>query len=338
MRKYTILIPHYKTAKMTAYCLSQVCKHSQGRDIRVVVIDNSPSEKDELVKCTQFENVPEHLKDKVWNYLPYPTDKMQSHGLAFDYAITEGMVKTDYFITLESDSFPTQDNWLDYYDNLIEQGYEMAASKMKLSGGEYLHPAGAMYKLSIWIEAKEFVEDINTEYHYLPNFILKDGFPCHIMLRHGIAAPKDSEFHHSYKHDVDIFKNINNYLPIAQSVFHQGMGSQQESYLTYGQRDIEYGKKDILNITDDLIYRMGYEPGQWFGYWHYSCEKKVKQIPTQIVWMPNRVNEQQEYTLTENGVKHLWGVTAYGTSPDNESLQDIINRKKQLINELYESI
>ena len=65
--------------------------------------------------------------------------------------------------------------------------------------------------------------------------------------------------------------------------------------------------------------------------------KKVKQIDTEIEWMPNRVNQQQEYTLTSNGVKHLWAVSAYHKM-ENEQFSDIINRKAQVVDELYNSI
>jgi hypothetical protein len=269
----------------------------------------------------------------------YPTDKIQSHGLAFDYALTHAHFIEDYIITLESDSFPTSDNWLSYYDNLIDEGYDMAASLMKLSGGTYYHPAGAMYKVSNWIEARQTAAELNRQYRYLPNYIYKDGFPCHTMV-HRDAKPdlRDLDIHSSYV-EGKTASNEAGYLPIAQSVFHQGMGFNQESYPTYGKRDTATGKQDFISVwTESLIYRMGYEPGQWFGYWHLANNKKVKTIQTETIWMDKRVNQQQEFTITENGVKHLWGVTAYGTSPDNEALQDIINRKKQLIEQLYESI
>jgi hypothetical protein len=328
MRKYTVIIPHYKTGKMTAYCIHQILKYSKGRELDIVVVDNSGGIGVEYL-----------LPFKDITLLTYPADKMQSHGLAFDYALQRLPFVQDYFITLESDSFPRNDIWLEYYDALIDEGYEMAASVLKLSGGTYYHPAGAMYKTSNWIEARQYVNELNAKYKYYPNYIHKDGFPCHIMIhKDGVIDYSGFTLHENYKNiDPDI--NARPYEPIAQSVFHQGMGFNQESYPTYGKRDLNTGKQDFISVwTESLIYRMGYEPGQWFGYWHLANNKKVKTIQTETVWMDKRVNQQQEYTITENGVKHLWGVTAYGTSPDNEALQDIINRKKQLIEQLYESI
>ena len=313
MRAYTILIPHYKT-KITAYCLHQIFKHS-GNRVNVVVISNSGNE---------GLNYLEPYADRITTII-YPLNRMQSHGLAFDYAIENGLVKTDYFITLESDSYPTNDNWLEYYDRLIDEGYDMAASRLKLSGGEYYHPAGAMYRLDSWHQCKEYVEKLNDEYRYYPNYLPKDGFNCHIM-ESAHVAPKGN------------IEQLNNYLPIAQSVFHNGMGYNQESYHTYGNRNTITGVDDFLKVHNDpIIYRMGYEPGQFFGYWHLATGKKVYSIPTEVTWMHNRVNQQQECTKTENGIIHIWGGTAMTLTSD-ASVEDITRRKTELTEQLYNSI
>lgn len=340
--RFSILIPHYKTGKMTAYCISQLLKFKGRHEIKIIIIDNSNGEGIEYFQ----KYIGPHPTYQI-QCITYPSDKLQSHGIAFDYAIEyyekEHFVQEriwdnmqgDYFITMESDSFPTQDNWLDYYENLINEGYDMSGSCLKLSGGQYIHPAGAMYRKSLWKEAREFVKHLNSTYNYYPNLGMKGLFPCHIMSNEILT-----DFplkHHSYN-NVNFEEQLRNYLPIAQSVFHNGMGCQQEDFNTYGQRNIASGTLDIGNdFTDKTIYRMGYEPGQWFSYWHYATGRKVKQIDTEIEWMPERRNQQQEYTLMSNGFKHLWGVTAYSGSND-ESTKDISNRKNQLMEELYQSI
>lgn len=340
--RFSILIPHYKTGKMTAYCIHKLLKHRGRHELSIIVIDNSNdgSEKyflntiDGATRNADCANFGDHPGCDMW-YIPYPKDLMQSHGIAFDYALSDlGDKISEYFITVESDSFPTQDNWLDYYESLINQGYDMVGSKMKLSGGEYIHPAGAMYKKSNWKEAKEFVKTLNEHYHYYPNLGMKDGFPCHIMSRERLTDFPDK--HHSYN-NVSFEDQLNSYLPIAQSVFHNGMGFKQESYLTYGHRNIAGEKTSIWGNQENTIYRMGYEPGQWFSYWHYATGKKVGEIPTQIHWMPNRVNQQQEQTVMENGFTHLWAVTAYHDCTD-PAVADIAKRKSELMNQLYESI
>ena len=82
---------------------------------------------------------------------------------------------------------------------------------------------------------------------------------------------------------------------------------------------------------------MGMEPGQWFCYWMLANEYKPYAIPTETTWMQNRENQQQERTVMENGFTHLWAVTAYNDATD-PALKDIIDRKKNLMEELYNSI
>jgi hypothetical protein len=303
---------------MTAYCLHQIKKHTK-RDIDIIVVSNSA------------EEGIEHFKQYDCTLLKYPTRLMQSHGIAFDFAMS--YVNTEYFITLESDSFPTQDSWLEYYDNIIKQGYDMAGSRLQLSGGEYIHPAGAIYKKSNYELALNEVKKINARYKYYPNLGMKDGASCHIMSIGTMSDFKDK--HHSYN-NLSFAAKLQKYKPCAKSVFHNGMGFKQESINTYGQRTIQSEKDFILmpEISDDIIYRMGYEPGQWFAYWHYANNKRVFEIPTTIKWMDNRVNQQQEFTLTENGLKHLWGITAYNLSDYNKDIEDILIFKKKQMEDL----
>ena len=310
-----ILIAHYKTGKMTAYTVAKIKRHSP--DARIIIIDNSLGEGLEYVDL-----------DGV-TVLTYPSDRMQSHGLAFDYAIPH--IDSDYFITLESDAFPTHNNWLDYYHDLIHKGYDMAGSRLQLSGGNYIHPAGAMYKVSNWKEAKHDV--MQYDYDYYPNMIMSEGFPHHCMIKKG-HLPK-GELHPSYAGGIESQRE--SYRPIAESVFHQGMGSNQESFSSYGRRNVTTGVQDMNAPISTQILRMGYEPGQWFGYWHLANDKKVFEVPTQVEWMPNRTGQQQEYTISQFGVKHLWGVTSYGLA-DAKEIADITARKQHLMNELYNEI
>jgi len=39
--KFTILLPHYKTGKMTAYTIAQFLKHKGKHDIEILVVDNN---------------------------------------------------------------------------------------------------------------------------------------------------------------------------------------------------------------------------------------------------------------------------------------------------------
>lgn len=330
--KFTILIPHYKQGQATAHAIYKCLKHKGKHDITIVVIDNSHDDSIEYI------TKPDGLR-YIPVIVPYPEDKLQSHGIAFDYAILNGHVHTDYFITLESDSFPTEDNWLDYYEYLIKSDIDAAGSLLQLSGGQYLHPCGAMYKTSTWHNAFHACISLYATFDYFPNMIRKDGFDYHVMLRKGTRVNPDAHVlasGYSYVDEEENYKKMHHYIPCTRP-FHNGMGAMQETINTYGARNIYTGIEDLRLPKDNVIFRVGYEPGQWFSYFLISQGYKVGKIPTEVKWLPGRENQNQEYTKMENGFTHLWGVSSFHGSTD-ENMKDVIDFKKNQMNELYFSM
>lgn len=329
--KISILIPHYKTGKMTAYTIAQLLKYKGGHEVEILVIDNNAG-----------DGSIEYLKPfvKEIKYQGYPKDMLQSHGIAFDYVLPH--VNTDYFITIESDSFPVHDNWLDYYEDLIAKGYDAGGSLLKLSGGEYMHPCGAFYSKKCWQEAKQYCNAV--EYAYFPNMAYHHGFASHLMI-HKSYVDRVLGSLYDYIEPTEAYKNANRWEVVKKMVeyspvvapFHNGMGNADESVKTYGQRTMESGAADvILQNKKKIIKRVGCEPGQWFSWFLAATGKKIAFIPTEVKWLPNRVNEQQEYTLMESGIKHLWGISAYH---DFEAGAEDIKKVKQSIpDELYNSL
>jgi hypothetical protein len=242
---------------------------------------------------------------------------------------------------MESDSFPAQNNFLDYYERIIDDGYDFAASVLTLSGGQYGHPCGAIYKKSDWELVSDYCKKI--QYSYFPNIAMKEGFACHLMvhlnaLTKFIRNPDDYiELSESYK-PFGTFSSLlkrEDYLPVV-GPFHNGMGCSQESVKTYGNRSIESEVPNILlNNKSKLIYRIGYEPGQYFCYMLLALGKKMFPIPTNTKWIDGKVGQQQEYTINEVGFTHLWGISAYkDVDPNNE----IAKIKQTLPEKLYNSL
>lgn len=318
--KITLLIPHYKEGRATAFCVSKLLKYKGRHEIDIVVIDNNSGD-------GSIDYVDPFLKHIT--IVNYPKDKIQSHGISFDYVLPS--IKTEYFITLESDSFPTIINWLDYYEVLTFAGYDLAGSLMQLSGGQYIHPCGALYKKPSWQEAKDYCDKI--EYAYFPNAAMKEGFDCHLM----VHKRKLNEFLNEQITGYDKQERLEYYKPVV-APFHNGMGRIQESIKTYGKRNIHQDSQYvILDNEQDFIYRIGYEPGQWLTYWMLATGKKIFDIPATIKWLPNRENQQQEYTLMENGLKHLWAGSSY-LGMKGTDMNDVYEFKNRQIEELYESL
>lgn len=330
----TAVFCHYKTGKMTAYTISQLLKYKGEHDLKIVVVDNNAGDG----SADYF--IPFNGE---FSYVTYPKGKLQSHAIGIEYALEMGFIQSDYFITMESDSFPVKEGWLDYYEKLINEGYDAGGSVMKLSGGFYMHPCGALYSKNIYKECKEEINKI--EYDYFPNMYSCEGFDCHVMIHKSVVNTVISnlsdyiEVAEGYKNLTkdQILKRRDDYFPTT-CVFHNGMGNLTESVRSYGNRTFA---NDVAGVDLDnrkkIIRRIGAEPGQYFSYWLEARNKKVFYIPIEIEWMKERENQQQEFTLNEAGFKHIWGISSYTERPA-DGVQDIFKEKREMPDKLYETL
>lgn len=329
--KLSIILCHFRTGMMTAYTISQILKYKGRHEVDIFVVNNNPGDSSEEYL------VP--FMDKI-KYYNFPKGILQSHGIGYNFLAE--LVDTEYFICLESDSFPTQDNWLDYYVNLINEGYDCAGSLLSLSGGTYIHPAGALYRRSIWLEAAQYCKRV--EYFYFPNMSMKEGFACHTMIHKSIvnevlSNPEDyielADGYKPYSPQLAEKKSAE-YLPVV-GPFHNGMGKNNESIHTYGLRTM---KSEAGNVLLDnkykIIKRIGAEPGQWFAWWQKAMGYKIFEIPTEVYWLPGKENQQQEKTIMVNGLTHLWGISAYHGTDLKDS--DVAKIKQSLPEQLYNTL
>lgn len=329
--RLTILIPHFKTLKMTAYTVAQYLKYIGSHGVDIIVINNSFG--DDSIKGL------EPFKDSI-TIIDNHSDKTTSHGTAYDLAMK--YVKTEWVLCSESDSFPTKP-FIEYYESLIDKNYDVAGSLLSLSGGSYVHPAGMLLNKKTWEEAEKYCNEI--EYSYFPNMFRAEDFDFHLMVHKSmiedfLEAPEDYiDLGKSYlPYSIEKAKKmLYSYEDIAKP-FHNGMGKMPESLKTFGQRNTGSGVTDVvLDNKKKLINRVGLEPGQWLCYFSLSRGKNIAVIPTEIKWLPNRGAQQQEYTLNEAGIKHLWGVSAYHKAKV-EGFEDVITFKEKQVNDLYNSL
>lgn len=329
----TVLIPHWLTLEMTAFTVAQYLKYKGNHKIEIIVIDNSYP--DESIKgLAPFKNDITILNNT--------SKKTSSHGTAYDMAMP--FVKTDFVLLSESDSFPVKDGFLGYYDQLIEGGFEYAASLMTLSGGSYGHPAAALLSKKLWLEAKEYCDSM--PYSYFPAMLLRDNANAHMMIHDSmvdkVLENPDEWFelttdYKPYSKEFALEKR-DSYLPVTGPC-HNGMGGRQESIHNFGGRTWESDVPFIIynEKWQKVIGRMGYEPCQWLYYFAIARGKKVFNIPTEIKWMPGKANRQQEYTLTESGIKHLWGISAYhNNTPKGD--EEVAKIKQSIPEQLYNTL
>ena len=317
---------------MSAYAVSQLLKHKGKHEIEILISDNNAGDG----TIDSLKPFAEHIK-----IFDFPKNIQQSHGAGYDFLIEKA--SNEFIIPIESDSFPIKDTWLDYYEMLINQGYEWGGNILKLSGGTYFHPAGMFLKKSLWEEAKKYCESI--EYSYFPNMSRHTDFDCHLMVHDRILdefLDNPSKFITLAKGYEGLTKEQmlarrDHYSSITMPM-HNGMGGLNESLQTFGQRNIASEVPHVLlDNKTNFINRIGAEPGQWMSYWLVAMGKNGVIIPTEIKWMRNRGWQQQEYTIMENGFKHLWGISAYHGAED-DNVRDVIEFKKNQVEELYNSM
>jgi hypothetical protein len=328
--KVSILIPHWRSGRMTTFAVSQFLKYA-GRDAEVVVVNNSPG--DNSINCLS------PIKGN-WRVVDNLSDKTSSHGTAFDLAIP--LTDSEWIFTAESDSFPTGP-FLDSYMDIVLNGYDAAGSVLSLSGGTFMHPTGSIYSRRVWEDAKRYCD--NIPYTYFPGMAMKDGLAAHLMVHESLlneflAEPEDyielTDSYRPYSAEMAI-KKAEHYRPVV-GPFHNGCGKNNETKWSYGARTIESEAKNILlDNRLKIVTRFGMEPGQWLSYYMSAAGYKVCNIPIKTKWMPGRENEQQEYTLSATGIKHLWAGSSFLSMKDT-AMHDVYEFKKNQIEELYNSL
>lgn len=331
--KFSIILCHWKTGMMTAYTISQILKYRGRHEVDILVLNNNPGDGSEKYLQPFMEQI---------TYLEYTDkDKIQSHGVGYDVMIN--LIKTKWFICLESDSFPTKFGWLDYYEGLINNVcVDCAGSLLRLSGGTYIHPAGALYRKDIWDKALQYCKEV--DYYYFPNMAMSFGFACHLMIHRSIADevllnPEDYiELADGYKpYSADEAVRKSRYYSPVVGPFHNGMGKNQESIHTYGFRTMASESQNVLlDNKQKLIKRIGAEPGQWFAWWQKAMGYDIYEIPTEVHWLPGKENQQQEKTVMENGLTHLWGISAYHGTDLSDG--DVAKIKQSLPEQLYNTL
>lgn len=111
-------------------CLRQIARHSQGWDYEVFVFDNSHF-KSHRELMNEFERVrvlPRSwvaILGRVANRIPGPYCGRlleRRHQGALDYLSKKVPSNFDYIVTLDNDSFPVRDDWLDVLISHCERG------------------------------------------------------------------------------------------------------------------------------------------------------------------------------------------------------------------------
>jgi len=116
--KVTILIPNYKTLKLTKLCLRLIRKHTDSTMAHVIVIDNdSKDESTQYLRSLKWIELIE--RKRVKGEIP-----AMSHSRALDLALKR--VSTPYVLSIHTDTFVKNSFWLNALIREMEKDPDIA--------------------------------------------------------------------------------------------------------------------------------------------------------------------------------------------------------------------
>jgi hypothetical protein len=118
--RISICIPHWQVREMLSICLRSVRKHSRQYDLEVIVVDNgSRDDSLDYLRSLSWIRLLERPEEGVVNW---PANVFTAWDLGAREATGE------FFVTMHSDVFVKQDDWLDPFLREIRTGPFVAAS------------------------------------------------------------------------------------------------------------------------------------------------------------------------------------------------------------------
>ncbi|WP_421622073.1 glycosyltransferase [Alkalilimnicola ehrlichii] len=105
--RISISIPHWQVLPLLQPCLRSIRKHTRGKDVEVIVIDNgSKDESLDYLRSLEWIRLIERPDEGLFNF---PHNVWTSHDIALREATGE------FLVTMHTDLFVKRDDWLDEY-------------------------------------------------------------------------------------------------------------------------------------------------------------------------------------------------------------------------------
>lgn len=301
--KVSVLIPHYRTAKLTAACIWHYKKYPIPVEHELIICDNSP----------------DHWSIKAITETELGAGVAVVPGRKGFYSHAEGyhqayQVATGRWVfTSESDSWPVKDGWFEPYLD-ASYAYDFIGPEMPMGSGLFVHPAGALVNYKV-IEAALNWQYNNKQWVFVPSGAVALGTsnkPYHVVCNEAFLAGK------SLPHDL--IEQIALWNPVG--VWQEQRSFNEDSFDTYN-------KRTDANFTPDREWynRIAWEPGQHLHYLSKHLGFKILKISTEINWMPGRDGKQAEYSTVFGGFKHLWAGTVASVAQLDEPVMALKRRQ-----------
>lgn len=164
----TILVPNYRTPRITTLCLRMLRKYTDPGRVHVIAIDNDSGESDESLQ---------YLRSLKWiELIERKAVPGESPGAAHVGALDMAMEKvtTPYVLSIHTDTFVLRDDWLDYLlghirsnDNVagvgswkleVKPGWKIVLKKVEFAIQSIIYP---------FIGKELITEGKGKHFHYL---------------------------------------------------------------------------------------------------------------------------------------------------------------------------
>lgn len=167
-KEVSILIPHYKTLKMTQLCLELIKKNTDLNNVSIIVIDNGSND-DSSKYLTTVDWITLIAREKIAG-----EGGVSAHSNALDLALKT--VNTPYVLSIHTDTFVISPKWLDYLLNHIKHDENVAGvGSWKLEYSPFyqqiIRTVERFFRVNIWYpimgkQAKS-VDGVGENYYYL---------------------------------------------------------------------------------------------------------------------------------------------------------------------------
>jgi hypothetical protein len=118
--RVSVCIPHWQVHDMMSICLRSIRKHSRKYDLEVIVVDNgSRDDSLDYLRSLSWIRLIERPEESVSNW---PANVFTAWDLG------AGIARGEFFVTMHSDVFVRQDDWLDPFLREISISPQVAAS------------------------------------------------------------------------------------------------------------------------------------------------------------------------------------------------------------------
>jgi hypothetical protein len=320
MRKLSILLPHFKAVKWLAIAVHAFKKYQPAIPWELVVCNNSPWHPS--IKILTETHLGEDVKI-VDGQADFP-----SHGKGLFFAYQASDLKSDWIMTTESDAFPIRDNWSNEFIK-ASANYDLVGPEMKMGGGTYIHPCGAIVRRSV-LEAHQQWRDKYANWKFLPGAAPALGLSekgYHVVAHESFLEGKDLPF--------DVQCGMRLWEPDV-GPWQSMIEWDDDSFDSYWKRD---SVKNWTPTDKKHHLRIGLEPGCHLAWWAQGHGFRCLKAPTHVEWMKGRENAQASYSDVFGGFRHVWaGTSAFCDGIPEDTKQHKMQQMEHYFSQLPEDI